>query len=208
MSLQEELEKQGIWLFRYRGTLPLIVLLIGTILYLRTEIYPETFFLEETPYEIYFEMLCLLVSLFGLAIRVYTVGYTPRNTSGRNIKKQVADKLNTTGIYSIVRHPLYLGNFFMCAPQCLLAISGSLLLFVFFIGCITSVLCLPKNSFYAVNLEISIWNGQKIFLLFFLILRIFKNQLYPLAGKKCLERKRMACLQYLSFSLFLIPWAN
>ena len=26
---------------------------------------------------------------------------------------QVADSLNTTGIYSTVRHPLYLGNFFM-----------------------------------------------------------------------------------------------
>lgn len=59
MALQEELEKQGNWLFKYRSFLPLIILLIGTILYLRTELYPETFFLEETPYEIYFERLCL-----------------------------------------------------------------------------------------------------------------------------------------------------
>ena len=113
MALQEEFEEQGIWLFKYRGTLPLIILLIGTVLYLRTEIYPETFFLEETPYEIYYEMFCLLLSLIGLGIRVYTVGHTPKNTSGRNTEKQVADTLNTTGIYSIVRHPLYLGNFFM-----------------------------------------------------------------------------------------------
>ncbi|MDQ3142358.1 MAG: isoprenylcysteine carboxylmethyltransferase family protein [Bacteroidota bacterium] len=113
MALQEELEAQGNWLFRYRGIFPLIILLIGTVLYLWTKLYPETFFLRNTAYEIYFESFCLVVSLFGLAIRVYTVGYTPRNTSGRNVKDQVADLLNTTGIYSTVRHPLYLGNFFM-----------------------------------------------------------------------------------------------
>jgi protein-S-isoprenylcysteine O-methyltransferase Ste14 len=30
---------------------------------------------------------------------------------GRNTKQQIADEINTTGIYSIVRHPLYVGNF-------------------------------------------------------------------------------------------------
>jgi protein-S-isoprenylcysteine O-methyltransferase Ste14 len=114
MALQEELEKQGQWLFKYRGTLPLIVLFIGAILYVRTETDPSTFILEGTPYEIYFETFCLLTSLFGLAIRVYTVGHTPRNTSGRNTGEgQVAEVLNTTGSYSVVRHPLYFGNFFM-----------------------------------------------------------------------------------------------
>ena len=114
MALQEEFEEQGKWLFKYRGILPIFIFVIGTFLYLRTEFYPETFFLEETPYEIYFETLCLLISLFGLAIRVFTVGYTPANTSGRNTAEgQVADELNTSGIYSTVRHPLYLGNFFM-----------------------------------------------------------------------------------------------
>jgi len=113
MALQEELEEQGKWLFKYRGTIPLIILVIGIVMYVRTELHPETFFLEETPYEIYYEMFCLFLSLIGLGIRVYTVGHTPKNTSGRNTQEQVADTLNTTGIYSMVRHPLYLGNFFM-----------------------------------------------------------------------------------------------
>lgn len=41
-------------------------------------------------------------------------GFVPRRTSGRNTKKgQVADSLNTKGVYSIVRNPLYVGNFLM-----------------------------------------------------------------------------------------------
>lgn len=114
MALQEELEFQGNWLFRYRSILPLIILGIGTLVYVHTELHPEAFFIEETFLDDYYEIVCLAVCMAGLAIRVYTVGHTPANTSGRNAKKgQLADSLNTTGIYSVIRHPLYLGNFFM-----------------------------------------------------------------------------------------------
>ena len=64
-------------------------------------------------YDIMWEMFCLSVSFFGLIIRAFIIGYTPRRTSGRNTKRQVADSLNQTGMYSITRNPLYLGNFFM-----------------------------------------------------------------------------------------------
>ena len=37
----------------------------------------------------------------------------PIGTSGRNTKQQKAVSVNKSGIYSIVRHPLYLGNYFM-----------------------------------------------------------------------------------------------
>lgn len=60
------------------------------------------------------ELIFLGVSLFGEIIRILTVGFAPKNTSGRNtVNGQIADELNTTGIYSLLRHPLYLGNFFM-----------------------------------------------------------------------------------------------
>ena len=55
----------------------------------------------------------IIISFLGEAIRIFTVAYTPAGTSGRNTKQQLADTLNTTGIYSLLRHPLYLGNFFM-----------------------------------------------------------------------------------------------
>jgi hypothetical protein len=48
-----------------------------------------------------------------LLVRVLTIGSVPERTSGRNTHRQVAERLNTTGMYSIVRHPLYLGNYVM-----------------------------------------------------------------------------------------------
>jgi len=114
MALQEEMERQGNWLFRHRSFLPIIPLIIAFVLYVRMKIYPEIFILEETRYEIFYEMFAVLVSIAGLSIRLVTIGFTSKNTSGRNTTEgQVADTLNTTGIYSTVRHPLYLGNFLM-----------------------------------------------------------------------------------------------
>ncbi len=113
MALQEEWEKHGQWLFRYRGTAPLIMLLFGMGVYLYGKSHPGSLFLPEGPGERIFEWICLAVSLLGLIIRIYTVGHTPRNTSGRNVDRQVAETLNTTGSYSMVRHPLYVGNFLM-----------------------------------------------------------------------------------------------
>ena len=113
MILQNKLEKHGNWLFRYRGVWPSILLIAGTAVYAYIEFNPELFFLEETPYEIYYEVGCLIICLLGFAVRVYTVGYTPAKTSGRNTKEQVAERVNTVGMYSVVRHPLYLGNFLL-----------------------------------------------------------------------------------------------
>ena len=44
-------------------------------------------------------------------MRIITVGRAPLGTSGRNTREQAANSLTTTGIYSVVRHPLYLGNY-------------------------------------------------------------------------------------------------
>ena len=113
MALQEEFEKRGNWLFRYRGILPLIVLFAGFSIYLWSKVNPSANFLWEARNVKLIESLFLVISLTGLIMRIYTIGHTFKNTSGRNIKTQVADTLNTTGIYSLVRHPLYVGNFFM-----------------------------------------------------------------------------------------------
>lgn len=112
MPLQEEFEQQGIWLFKYRSFLPLIILFVALAVYLFPK-YTGEVHINNSNSESVFLMSCIAISLLGLLIRIYTVGHTPKNTSGRNTEEQVADELNTTGIYSLVRHPLYVGNFFM-----------------------------------------------------------------------------------------------
>lgn len=200
MALQEELEKQGVWLFRYRSYLPLVVLLIGTILYLRTEIYPDTFFLEETPYEIFYEMGCLLVSLLGLFIRIYTVGHTPKNTSGRNVKNQLADYLNTTGSYSVVRHPLYVGNFLMWLGPAL--ITGNLwfiVAFCFFYWIYYERIMFAEEQFLRKKFGETYLNWAKNVPAFIPKFRSFVKPNLPFSWKKVLKKEKNGV-----FALFLI----
>lgn len=117
MALQESIEKQGNFLFRYRSFLPLIVLFAGIIIFVFSNINGG---LPEWGCYRTIEYVSLIVSGVGLFIRIIAVGHTPANTSGRNTKTQLADEINTTGIYSTVRHPLYLGNFFMWAGAVIL----------------------------------------------------------------------------------------
>lgn len=118
MALQEEFESQGNFLFKYRGNLPLIIVFVGIFVFVFEKLYSVDG--SCVPYSV-IEYCSLAVSLLGLGIRIYTVGHTPANTSGRNTKQgQLADELNSSGIYSCVRHPLYLGNFFMWLGAALL----------------------------------------------------------------------------------------
>jgi protein-S-isoprenylcysteine O-methyltransferase Ste14 len=107
MALVHEFENSGNWLFKRRSWLPVLMIVAGLIImYIGNR--------QAILFDSRDELIFLGVSLFGQAIRIFTVGYTPKNTSGRNtINGQLADELNVTGIYSMVRHPLYLGNFFM-----------------------------------------------------------------------------------------------
>ena len=106
MALQDELREQGNWLFRWRSYLPLVFIVLMAAAMIHPQFPWGSFELHEL-----WENVCLAVSFVGLLIRVLVVGYAPAATSGRNTRSQVADSLNTTGLYSIVRHPLYIGNF-------------------------------------------------------------------------------------------------
>lgn len=110
MALIHSFEKNGNKLFRYRGQIPVILFFLSI---------PAIYFTE---YDWFFDkdnaactllLVAAAISVLGQVIRAIAIGTSNKHTSGRNTKEQVAEALNTKGIYSAVRHPLYLGNYFM-----------------------------------------------------------------------------------------------
>lgn len=111
MALVHSFETSGNKLFKYRGQIPVVLFLMAI---------PVVYF---TDYKCVNEkpmldwgllITCALISFSGQVIRSIAIGTANKHTSGRNTKEgQVAEALNTKGIYSTVRHPLYLGNYLM-----------------------------------------------------------------------------------------------
>lgn len=111
MALVHSLEKNGNLLFKYRGQIPVVLFLLAI---------PAIYFNDSTDIlkneALYYGLtgVAIAMSIAGQVIRAIAIGTSNKNTSGRNTKEgQVAEALNTNGIYSTVRHPLYLGNYFM-----------------------------------------------------------------------------------------------
>ena len=92
-------------LFRWRSYIPLGLLPLVGLAILRAT-YP---FGTESA-DLAWETGCVSLSLAGMALRIWTVGVAAPGTSGRNTRAQKAETLNTTGPYSLLRHPLYLAN--------------------------------------------------------------------------------------------------
>lgn len=111
MALVHSFETSGNKLFKYRGQIPVVLFLMAI---------PVVYFtdykcVDEHPQLDWILLItCALISFSGQAIRSIAIGTANKHTSGRNTKEgQVAEALNTKGIYSTVRHPLYLGNYLM-----------------------------------------------------------------------------------------------
>ncbi|MFO1093110.1 MAG: isoprenylcysteine carboxylmethyltransferase family protein [Planctomycetaceae bacterium] len=105
MQLRDQFEADGDWLFRHRSLVPLLLVPVCIVALSGVE-----FARSHAALRMIDIAACGLAGL-GLLVRACVVGFVAPGTSGRNIRRQRADVLNTTGVYSIVRHPLYVGNF-------------------------------------------------------------------------------------------------
>ena len=106
MALIQSMEKQGNFLFKYRGQFPILLFVLAIPF-----IYSTDYNAISKQGQVYFGYFAIALSIIGFIIRFYTIGTTTKGTSGRNTSSQVATVLNSKGVYSVVRHPLYLGNY-------------------------------------------------------------------------------------------------
>lgn len=124
MLLKDKMQKSGDILFRYRSYIPLAIipLMILCVISFGQNLY------HDGVYNNTLVWIALIVGCLGQYIRILVAGYVPKGTSGRNTHTQVAESLNTTGMYSICRNPLYLGNFLMMIAPVILVGNWLLLL--------------------------------------------------------------------------------
>lgn len=123
MLLHDRLQRLGDAFFRYRSLTPLVAIL--ELAWVRDTVSHP---LEVQWLSHLYVLGCLAVVLAGLGVRAAVVGRVPRGTSGRVTEGQKARVLNTTGFYSIVRNPLYVGNFLCWIGISALLQSGAILL--------------------------------------------------------------------------------
>ena len=105
VKLLAEIPSSGDVLFRRRGLLPLLLVPLFLLGLIDARL-PATLPAGARAWQ----LLSLLVALAGVAVRVAAVGTAPCGTSERSTTSPRASQLRTTGLYSVVRHPLYLGN--------------------------------------------------------------------------------------------------
>jgi protein-S-isoprenylcysteine O-methyltransferase Ste14 len=126
MALRDQLEQSGVWLFRWRSYLPLALLAFVIPAFWGFD-FPE----HSRSRQNVWEAFCFLISFAGIVVRAIVVGRAPSGTSGRTTRRgPMAPKLITTGPYSIVRHPLYVGNYLMWLGVALMPRSPWLLVSV------------------------------------------------------------------------------
>lgn len=94
-------------LFFFRGTYIYIIIAISTVIALTTrDVGP---FASEAMDRVWFWCAFAIASA-GAMVRVITSGFAALGTSGRAKSAPEAAELNTTGPYSLVRNPLYVGR--------------------------------------------------------------------------------------------------
>lgn len=146
------------------------------------------------------------ISALGELIRVLAVGYSFPGTSGRESYLR-ADNLNNSGIYSVVRNPLYIGNFFIFTGLAVVfANIFALLVFSFF---------LLSQYYFIIHAEENFLmekygeDYQKYILRVRRVLPVFHSYVAnrnPFCGKKVLLKEKSSVLNFLIIFLAVIAY--
>lgn len=104
---QDELARSGKKLFFVRGLYIYTIIAIGTLIVWTSHIRGP---FETAQANCIWFWLSFGVAASGALVRVITSGFAALGTSGRAKVAAEASELNTTGPYSLVRNPLYVGR--------------------------------------------------------------------------------------------------
>jgi protein-S-isoprenylcysteine O-methyltransferase Ste14 len=141
---QDELARSGRALFIIRGHFIRVVILVGiAVAYCVAAVGP---FASEAANRAWF-CAALALAVAGAVFRMYVNGYAANGTSSRVKTAAEAAELNTTGAYSLVRNPLYVGRILNFTGLAMLTGSAFYGMLVFFL----SVLVYERISAYEEN---------------------------------------------------------
>ena len=150
----------------------------------------------------------LLLALAGEFIRIISVGYAGSGTSGReNFLK--AESLNTSGLYSLVRNPLYWGNMLIFTGLLTMyAHPLALLLFVAFLFMQYHFIVLAEESFLAQRhgrVYADYCSGVRRWLP---RSSSYQRPRRPFAFKKVLFKENDSCFNLLLAALLILAWKD
>jgi len=184
----------GKFLFKHRSFTPLPLILLTFI-----------FFKPLSP-ALPWTVIGLILALAGETIRMISVGYAGSGTSGRESFLK-AESLNTTGLYSLARNPLYWGNTLIFAGLLTMyAQPLALVLFIAFLFLQYHFIVLAEEEFllqqhgqaYAVYCgRVNRW------------LPCFGNYLPPVHrfnGRKVFFKENDSCFNLLLAALLILAW--
>ncbi len=199
MRLHDKMIKNGHLLFKYRGQFPLLLLFASIIIIYNTDCCQAP---DNT--KITIQILAIIIALLGLILRYFTIGTTPEGTSGRNRDEQIAKQLNTTGIYSIVRNPLYLANYIIWISIAIYALNVILMILISLVFFIYYERIILTEEEYLLqkfkNKYIAFCQKVPVFIPYF---KNYQKSQHPLSVKKILKQEYSTTISTIIVFLYI-----